>query len=244
MLRKLILVTAAAALTGAQPAAAQDYDALLTRAIEKITWEYPDNWAYTERRQTRKAVWVGRYDPSADAESPWTLLSVDGRAPTAEETETFLEDKADDEDNSGDGTHEDSGEQSGEDSDEGVGEMITAGSLELVEEDSEHWLFAFTPKGEDEEETRFLEQMHGTLRISKPDGHLEALDIVNEKPVKPKTGVKIRDFKTSLEFGRAFDGGLIVPLSFHFRIKGRAYLAVGFDEMETVEFSDFEPVIE
>ena len=55
-------------------------------------------------------------------------------------------------------------------------------------------------------------------------------------------GVKIRDFNTRFEFAEAVDGGPIVPVAFRFRIEGRAFLAVGFDEMETLEFSDFEPV--
>jgi len=244
MTRKRLFATSILLLLCAKPAIAQDYEILLERALEKITWEYPDSWAYTETRRTKEATWVGRYDPSRDEASSWTLLSVDGRTPTAEETADWLEDKdaerSEDDDESGQAA--DNGDDA--DDDTGVGMMIAPGSLELIEENEQHWLLSFTPKGEDEEESEFMKVMQGTLRISKPGGHLEMLDIANDKPVKPKVGVKIRDFKTRLTFGEAFENGLVVPLSFHFRIKGRAYLAVGFDEMESREFSDFEPVIE
>ena len=242
MTRKLLFATSILLLLCTQPALARDYEALLERALEKITWEFPDSWAYTETRRTREATWVGRYDPSREDSSRWTLLSVDGRTPTAEEAAEWQEEKDaerhEDEEQSGQAA--DNGDDADEDT--GVGTMIAPGSLELIEENERHWLLSFTPRGEDEEENEFMQVMQGTLRISKPGGHLELLDIANDKPVKPKMGVKIRDFKTRLTFGEAFDNGLVVPLSFHFRIKGRAYLAVGFDEMESREFSDFEPV--
>ena len=241
MTRKRLFATSIFLLLCTKAAIAEDYEALLERALEKITWEYPDSWAYTETRRTREATWVGRYDPSREDTSPWTLLTVDGRAPTAEEAAEWLEDKEakrhEDEEESGQAP--DNGNDA--DDDTGVGMMIAPGTLELIEENEQHWLLSFTPRGEDEEENEFMQAMQGTLRISKPGGHLESLDIANDKPVKPKIGVKIRDFKTQLTFGEAFENGLIVPLSFHFRIKGRAYLAVGFDEMESREFSDFSP---
>ncbi len=242
MTRKLLFATLVLLLLGARPAIAQNYEALLERALEKITWEYPDSWAYTETRRTKEATWVGRYDPSRDDTSRWTLLTVDGRQPTPEEAAEWLEDK--DSERQQDEDEAESAADSGSDDgdDNNVGMMISPGSLELIEENEQHWLLSFTPKGDDEEENAFMKAMQGTLRISKPGEHLELLDIANDKPVKPKVGVKIRDFKTQLTFGEAFENGLVVPLSFHFRIKGRAYLAVGFDEMESREFSDFEPV--
>ena len=85
-------------------------------------------------------------------------------------------------------------------------------------------------------------KMDGTVRIAKDGGHLEYLDISNQKAVRPAIGVKIRDFHTRFEFAPALAGGPVVPVAFRFRIKGRAFVAVGFDEMETVEFSDFESV--
>ena len=89
-----------------------------------------------------------------------------------------------------------------------------------------------------------MKKLKGTVRIAKPEGHLEFLDISNKKPVSPAMGVKIRDFNTRFEFTEAVEGGPVVPVAFRFRVKGRAFLAVGFDESQTVEFSDFEPVID
>ena len=113
---------------------------------------------------------------------------------------------------------------------------------ELLEESDAHWLLGFVPTGDDEDEAKFMQKLNGTVRISKAGGHLEYLDISSRKPVSPRMGVKIRDFNTRFEFAEAVTGGPVVPVAFRFRIKGRAFLAVGFDETETLEFSDFEPV--
>ncbi len=213
-------------------ACAEDYAGLLNEAIRRVTWHYPAAWAYTETRSGADGVEIGRYDPSAPEGLQWTLLSVDGRKPTAEELQDYAAER------SGDSGFFNS---DGEDNDDPAA-VVSPGTLTLLEETAAHWLLGFEPRGDDEEEARFMKKMAGTVRIAKQGRHLEYLDISARKPVSPKLGVKIREFNTRFEFARAIEGGPVVPVAFRFRIKGRAFLAVSFDEMETVEFSDFESV--
>ncbi len=229
LLSLLILLGPAAAI------AAEDYAALFESAVENVTWEYPEDWAYTETRQSNESIQVGRFDPSRPEAERWSLLSVDGREPTTEEIEEFLEEK--------DGERGFmSGDEDDEEEDDGVRTMVEPGSLQLIEETSTHWLLRFVPEADDEDEEKFLEKLSGTVRIAKDGRHLEYIDISADKPVKPAVGVKIRNFNTRFEFSRTLDEGPIVPVAFRFRIKGRAFLAVGFDEAQMVEFSDFESV--
>lgn len=215
--------------------AAEDYAALFEDAVNNVTWQYPDDWAYTETRRSKNGVQVGRFDPSRPEDERWTLLAVDGRSPTAEEIETFLEDK--------DGERGFmSGDEEDEEEEDDVRTMVEPGSLELIEETATHWLLRFMPEADDEDEEKFLEKLNGTVRITKEGNTLDYIDISNDKPVKPAIGVKIRDFNTRFEFRQALHDGPIVPVAFRFRIKGRAFLAVGFDEMEAVEFSEFVSV--
>jgi hypothetical protein len=136
----------------------------------------------------------------------------------------------------------DDDEDEGEEDNDSPGDFVTPDSLELLEESDEHWLLGFVPSGDGDDDEKFLKKMAGTVRIAKDGGHLEYLDISSRKPVRPAVGVKIRDFNTRFEFAPALADGPIVPVAFRFRIKGRAFVAVSFDETETVEFSDFEPV--
>ena len=220
----------------APPAYAEDYADLFETAVRKVTWKYPDNLAFTETRRGKESAEVGRYDPSRLEGERWELLSIDGRAPSPEEAAEYRESRRGDRGfMSGDDDEDDDGNDS-------PGDFVAPGSLELLEESATHWLLGFVPTGDDEEDEKFLKKMAGTVRIAKDGGYLEFLDISSEEPVRPAVGVKIRDFNTRFEFAPALENGPVVPVAFRFRIKGRAFVAVSFDEMETVEFSDFEPV--
>ena len=100
------------------------------------------------------------------------------------------------------------------------------------------------PTGDDDKEDRFLGKLRGTLRIAKEGRYLEYLDISATEPVSPALGIKIRDFNTRFEFAPVADGGPVLPVAFRTHVKGRAYLAMGFEETEAVEFSAFEHVHE
>lgn len=236
-MRTLLLVMLVTLTT--TPALARDYSALFEDAVRGVTWQYPDHWAYTETRTGKDSSQVARFDPSRPDGERWALLSVDGREPTEDEINDFLEDKADDE---GFTSGDDSNEKKSDSEEDDVRAMVEPGSLELVEESNTHWLLRFVPGTDDEDEEKFLEKMNGTVRIAKAGEQLEYIAISADKPVKPAVGVTIREFMTRFEFRRAVDDGPVVPVAFRFRVKGRAYLAIGFDEMQTIEFSDFEPL--
>lgn len=229
IIRLLLIALTFLALPAASSAA--DYGALLAEAIERITWEYPENLAFTETRQSGESTLVSRYDPRRDDGERWSLVSVDGREPSSDEIEEFLEKRR---------------ERRGFvlDDDDGPGSIVSDESLELIEESDAHWLLGFVPTGDDDKEDRFLRKLRGTLRIAKDGGYLEYLDITATEPVSPAMGVKIRDFNTRFEFAPVAGDGPVLPVAFRTRVKGRAFLAMSFDESEAVEFSDFENVNE
>ncbi|MEE4162724.1 MAG: hypothetical protein V2I25_09465 [Woeseiaceae bacterium] len=230
MIRLLFAALSLLALPAASPAA--DYGALLAEAIEQITWEYPENLAFTETRHSGESTLVSRYDPRRDDGERWSLVSVDGREPSSEEIDEFLEKR-----------RERRGFILGDDED-GPGSIVGDESLELIEESDAHWLLGFVPTADDDKEDRFLRKLRGTLRIAKDGGYLEYLDISATEPVSPAMGVKIRDFNTRFEFAPVAGDGPVLPVAFRTRVKGRAFLAMSFDESEAVEFSDFENVHE
>ena len=174
---------------------------------------------------------MGRYDPRLPEEQRWTLLSIDGRDPTKEESRQYAERKRKE---SHDGDHEDDGDVNG---------MVDPGSLELLEETADYWLFRFVPTDDDDDDDmgrKVLERMDGTVKIIKDGHYLEYIDIRNTKPIRPKVGVKMKKFLTRISFGPAVEGGPIVMKSMDVAIKLSAYLLVRVDEAESVQFSDFE----
>ena len=226
-LAALLLICAHAARS--EPAQ-ESYEALFEQAVETIAWNFHDEWAFTETESGSDGNFVGRHDPRQPEGERWTLLSIDGREPTAEESRDYADRKRGE---SNDDDHEEDGR---------IDSMIEPGSLELVDETDSYWLFRFMPgdDGSDEMSRKVMERMHGTVKIIKDGRYLEYLDIRNTKPIRPKAGVKMKKFLTRITFGPAVDGGPIVMKSMDVAVKLSAFLVVRVDETESVKLSDFE----
>jgi hypothetical protein len=212
--------------------APDSYEVLFEKALESITWHFQEDWAFTETAAGSDGKLVGRYDPRQPDGNRWTLLSIDGREPTAEESRRYTDRKRGE--NSEDG-HQQDGD---------IDNMVDPGSLELVEETDSYWLLRFVPTddGDDDDEMgrKVLERMDGTVKIIKDGHYLEYLDIRNTKPIRPKAGVKMTKFLTRLTFGPAVEGGPIVMKSMDVVVKLSAFLVVRVNETESVQLSDFE----
>lgn len=229
----LVLALAGAAASGA---AAESYEALFESAVRAVTWDLDDQWAFTESKAGTDGTLVSRYDPRLPEGERWSLLSIDGRAPTQAEAKDFARDRATEE-------HEDE-DDNGENSDDGdVDAMVDPGTLRLIEETDAYWLLEFVPTddGDDDEMGReVMRRMNGTVRIAKEGGHLETIDIRNEKPIRPRVGVKMKRFLMRMTFAPAVDGGPVVMRSMDFAIKFSAFMLVRVDKSESVTYSDFE----
>lgn len=215
-------VIALYSLLAALPAdAEQDYNALFQRALKAVDFNFHEEWAYSETSIVDGRVWIGRYDPRRPLGNRWSLTSVDGRAPTAKETEEFLDEREEDD---------------GDMDDRVVIEMVEPDTVRLIEETRDYWLLGFKP---DEDEDEFMENVQATLRIRKPDEYLEFIDIHNVGVIAPAFGVRISKLITRFTFGPAAEGGPIVPLSSQVEVNGRAYLLISFDEQKLSRNSDF-----
>ena len=220
----------------ALPASAEttrdSYETLFEQALESIAWNAHEDWAFTETASGSDGEFIGRYDPRLPEDQRWTLLSIDGRDPTDEESRHYAERKREEHH---DGDHEEDGEIDG---------MVDPGSLALVEETPEYWLLRFVPADDEDDDDemgrKVLEQMDGTVKIIKDGHYLEYIDIRNTKPIRPKVGVRMKKFLTRITFGPAVEGGPIVMKSMDVAIKLSAYLLVRVDETESVRLSDFE----
>jgi len=211
---------------------AGEYDAIVEQAINAISDDYHREWAFTESTLEDDLVFTGRYDPRLPAGNRWTLLSVDGREPTDEELEDYLDDKEDEY------QWDDDDDDSDRDTD-----MVDFDTLELLEETDEYWIFGFVPNSDDmddDETQKFMEQVTATMKIVRDGPYLEYIDLRNEKAIRPAFSVRISDFRVHLAFGPAADGGPIVQKSEDVAIKGRALLFVTFNEKESTRYSDFE----
>lgn len=227
-----ILLTILAALA-AGAAAAEDHESFVRLAFAAVDDDFKHTWAFTETIDEDEARLSWRYDPSRRPGERWSLIAVDGREPTARD----LEDFGDREDY---GAHEEDDTTLADELD-----IIDFESLELLEETGERRIYSFAPTGDKDagdEERRFMEQVAGRLSIVKQGLWLESLEMRNEKPIRPATGVRISRFLTRLSFGRLGTDGPVVPMAVDVEIRGRALLMFGFDEKESIRYSDFQYV--
>jgi hypothetical protein len=208
------------------------YEALFQSAIKAITWDVHNDWAFTVTSSGNDGDRVGRFDPRQPEDERWTLLTIDGRAPTHEESAEYAENNH----HFGDGDSDD------EDSDDNAIDMVEPGTLRLVEETDDYWLLSFVPTDDDEDDVgrKVLESMQGTVKIIKDGEYLAYIDIHNEKPIRPKFGVKIKKILMHMSFGPLADDGPVVMRSMDFAIKLSAFVLVRVNEAESVAFSDFE----
>jgi hypothetical protein len=127
---------AALCLAIALPASAEEaqprYEVLFEKALQSIEWNAYEEWAFTESASGSDGDFVGRFDPRLPEGERWTLLSIDGRDPTEDESRQYSERKRSERH---DGDHEEDGEDDGE-----IDGMVDPGSLELVEETADYWL--------------------------------------------------------------------------------------------------------
>ena len=211
------------------------YEALFETAIKAITWDFQDDWAFTATSSGKEGDRVGRYDPRLPEDERWTLVSIDGRVPTDEEVVEYADSRGD---------HH-FGDDDDDDDNDAI-DMVEPGTLKLVEETDDYWLLSFVPTDDDDDDDddevgrKVLESMNGTVKIIKNGEYLAYIDIRNEKPIRPKFGVKMSKFLMRLAFGPAADDGPVVMKSMDFAIKLSAFVLVRVNEAESMAFSEFE----
>ena len=208
------------------------YEALFQSAIKAITWDFHGDWAFTVTSSGSDGDRVGRFDPRRPQDERWTLLMIDGRPPTDKESAEYAKNNH----------HFGDGDGDGDNGDDSAIDMVEPETLRLVEETDDYWLLSFVPTDDDDDDVgrKVLESMQGTVKIIKDGEYLAYIDIHNEKPIRPKLGVKMKKFLMHMSFGPIADNGPVVMRSMDFAIKLSAFVLVRVNEAESLAFSDFE----
>jgi hypothetical protein len=201
-----------------------NYEDLVHRAFDSINHDVDLDWAHTETSSTQDVVRVGHYDPRRPDNDRWRLVSVDGRDPTNDQIDDYLEQKR---------RHSPKDED-----DRDTASMVRFETLRLVEETAARWIFSFVPT--DDQQDALIQELDGRLSVVKDGHYVEYITLRNDKPIKPTTGVKISEFLMTFTFEPATKEGPIVLVAADVEIKGRAMFVIRIDETETFRFSEFE----
>lgn len=223
---KLVLTALLIFASGA--AVAESHEEIVERAFDAVETRVREHWAFTRTQMSDEGVFVATHDPRK--EQPWELLTVDGREPTRDERDDFLSERA--------------ARQEDDNDDDDSRTMVAPGSVELIDESDGHWQFSFSPRVDSDEERKFMEVVEGRLEVAKTGHYVRKVELRNLETIKPGRGVKLEVFDTRFEFAPSPDGSAVLPAVVHTKIKGRVMLVMGIDEELTVEFSDYQRVID
>lgn len=211
------------------PLLAEELPGTVALALNNTVDDVRDRWAFTETRVHKGSTTIANYDARKPEGKRWQLESVDDREPDPKEVRNFNSEKQ----KARKEAHERRGNRA-------LAATIDAGTLELVAETPHVWRYRFRPV--DEEDNGFMEHVDGTLVISKQGIFVKSMILDNNSPIKPALGVRLDTFRTVLEFAPISDDGPVLPFSVDTHVAGRAYLAVRFDEVEQVRYSNWEYV--
>lgn len=208
---------------------AETHEELVERAFDAVETGVRQHWAFTRTETSAEGIYVATHDPRR--QQPWELLTVDAREPGPKEREAFLSER--------DERQEDDDNDDDEDR-----SMVSPGSLELIDETGERWLFKFRPRADTDDEREFMEAVEGQLEVAKDGHYVRKIELRNVRTIKPGKGVKLDAFNTRLEFAPSPDGSAVLPAVVHTKVKGRAMLVMRLDEEQTIEFKDYRRVID
>jgi len=208
-----------------------DYAAVLENAFKNVDWQFPEHFAFTEISTEEEQTIEASYDPRRPADARWELLSIDGRTPTDDERADFRAERT--------GYRI----QMNHDDDGVLADIVRLDTVKLVEESATHWLLGFEPDfdADDEEERRIFKKLRGEVRVSKAEHRIESLSMRNDKAIRPVMVAKISKF--ALEFGFTPVDDAVVLSDIIIAVKGSAFIAIRFDETETIRYRNFERVL-
>ena len=218
-------------------ASAQTSSEVVVRAFKGFDQDYREKWGFDELREDGEKTWFGRFSPESGG--LWTLLKVDGREPSEEETAEYLEEKE--------------AQRERETSDDGQDgpprspiDSIDLTTLVLEEDTPEALIYSFLPVGRGDQ-AKMMKKMRGELSVRKSDSCIEHLEISNPKPFRPQITVKLNRFFSRFDFGsptseNAGVGGTcenIVPLGTQFEMDMKALGVMNIDVSVRATYSNF-----
>ena len=200
---------------------------LALKALESFEELEIDNWSYTMTTTSKEGKRIERHVATNPVGERWDLVLTTGRKPNTKELEEYREEKAKDlerrEERKKDDDHD-----------------VDLPSITLVSETPDKATFHFRPKGDDEEEEKFMEHVRGTLVVNKDGAWVERFELASTDEIKPMAGVKVKEFNVRMLFRRDPATDEILPVSVVSRLRGRAFLVKSLDDDVVVSFSEFE----
>lgn len=168
----------------------------------------PDGWAYTLTTVRNDRSMTERFDPAKPPAAQWTLLELEGRPPTGDETEKYIRSRS-----AGPGGTQATFEKSD----------IDPGSIALVKEDDLQAEFTATFRETSTGSDKMLGHLALHLTVDKRLPHVSACVLELKEPYSPVLGVKMNELRVETRFSPPAEGRPSLPLEMTSRFTGRIF---------------------
>jgi hypothetical protein len=206
-------------------AAMPDY---VRTALANFSTEVPAGWAYTLTTvRNAEARTTARFDPARPPAEQWTLVDLNGHAPSAREAAQFARARA----GSGPATTQQGTFRKGD---------IEPASVTLIKEDAERGEFTCTFREEATGADKMLGHLTLRLTVNKRQPHVEKFVLELKEPYNPVLGVKMRELVVQMNFTPPTGERPSLPNSNHSHFVGRIFF-IGVEEDLVLTYSNFVP---
>ncbi len=186
------------------------------------------HWVFTEIVDDGERIVEQRHDPREAG--VWRLLSVDGRAPNAEELDEFSERIEKRLQRDGD-----------EPGDNDFRKLADDDSWQLVAAGDGLAHYTFQPRAGDDDLGRFARHLTGELTLDRTSGTVRSFAIRSRKPFRVRLVASIQLIETVITM-QAIGHDAYFPDTIETTVRGKAFGLKRIDEAVTIRYRDFEYV--
>jgi len=186
----------------------------------------PAGWAYVLETSRNAQTMVEQFDPSRPPGGLWALRQLQGRAPTADEMEKYIQSRP----AAGSGGTQANFQK----------EDIEPGSLKLIEENETRASFSAAFREQSSGPDKMLSHLRLTLTISKHPAYVERYVLDLAEPYWPVLGVKMNQLRIEATFSPPTAERPSLPVSAESHFLGRILLFANEEKLRLV-YSEFTP---
>jgi hypothetical protein len=185
----------------------------------------PEGWAYTLTTVRNERTMTERFDPAQPPAAQWTLLEIEGRGPTDDETEKYRRSRA-----AGPGGTQANFEKAD----------IDPGSLVLLKENEDQAEFTAAFRETSSGPDKMLGHLTLRLIVNRQRPHVAACVLELKEPYSPVLGVKMTELHVETRFSAPAEGRPGLPLEMTSRFAGRIFF-ISTGENLRVSYRDHTP---
>jgi hypothetical protein len=210
-------------LRATEPAAAAKPDPELEAALKDFHMEGPKGWSYTQTTVAAGQKRVEHYDGGQPEFSRWSLIEQDGRPPTADELEDYMEKNS---------------RRSRGGTAPRLTDQLDMRTLRVVDQNQERTTYRcrLKPAETGDATGKYLE---AALVLHRATRTIESFTLEATEPFSPTLGVKIQEMVTVMRYSLPQSDVPSLLQTSITRLRGTAFFFKSLDADRTVTFTDY-----